>query len=184
MQTSKLVQWKQKQETISEQLAEIPDFYLEIKWDFKSNFIPFISHFTPCDTYKIWKMGSSIRLDFSPFVTNKGKSKQTNISLIMRERYLINDPYRDIEFAIMDRNNEEFINILQTLKDDEITQVINNYEATQTSIKVNNSSYHLCKNTLGNPKMKKINEILVQKHILLPFQPVLQWSGPPQSRSY
>lgn len=30
-----------------EKLKEIQDFYLEIKWEFSSKFIPFLSHFTP-----------------------------------------------------------------------------------------------------------------------------------------
>lgn len=48
-----------------ERLKDVPDFYTEVKWECSSNWIPFLSKIAPSDTFQIWKVGSSIRVDFS-----------------------------------------------------------------------------------------------------------------------
>jgi hypothetical protein len=63
----------------------IPDFYVEIKWDLASSYIPGLHKFLPCDVYKIWKYGTSIRLDFN-FVGMKGiRSKKREITFLLRD---------------------------------------------------------------------------------------------------
>lgn len=61
---------EQKKQSLLEQkreidnlLADVPDFYLEMKWEFESNIIPFVSKLAPSDTFKIWKYGRSLRCD-------------------------------------------------------------------------------------------------------------------------
>jgi len=48
-------------------LKEMPDFYMEMQWDlsFLGSWVPFVSNFIPNDTYKMWKKGSSLRLDYT-----------------------------------------------------------------------------------------------------------------------
>ena len=89
------IQWKKNRETIINQLFEIPDFYMELKWEFNSSLIPFLSKFTPKDTYKIWKYGSSLRLDFSLVGIEKLRGKRRNMSILFRNASTVDDPYND-----------------------------------------------------------------------------------------
>jgi hypothetical protein len=43
----------------------IPDCYFEVKWDLFSKLIPGISKLLPSETFKVWKIGDNIRLDFN-----------------------------------------------------------------------------------------------------------------------
>jgi hypothetical protein len=43
-------------------LSKLPDFYIEIKWNFES-IIPFFGYLAPSDTFKFWKINQNFRLD-------------------------------------------------------------------------------------------------------------------------
>ncbi|ESN95693.1 hypothetical protein HELRODRAFT_193502, partial [Helobdella robusta] len=60
-----------------QQLAESPDFYVEMKWEFTS-WLPFVSKICPSDNYKVWKSGSNVRIDttllgFDNFTWERGR---------------------------------------------------------------------------------------------------------------
>ena len=77
--------WFERRLQIADELRQLPDFYMELKWEFVGNFIPFLSRFSPSDTYRIWKCGSSVRLDFSLVGLEKLKGKRRDMTLMFRD---------------------------------------------------------------------------------------------------
>lgn len=64
-------------------LAQIQDFYMELRWDFHS-WVPLVSRILPSDVCKIYKAGSSIRLDTTLVDFSDMKWERGDISFIFQ----------------------------------------------------------------------------------------------------
>lgn len=57
-----------RREKWSAKLSAMPDFYVELKWEFSvfgTKWLHFFTSFLPNDTYKIYKRGTMLRMDYS-----------------------------------------------------------------------------------------------------------------------
>lgn len=115
--------WVSNRVKIQSQLSEIKDFYCEISWECNSNWIPFLSKIAPSDNLQIWKIGTSIRLDFSLVGFQKLQNKRRNMTMIYKT---LNN---QIDVLIINRDREIIYNPLEDLDQDEklavLTDIIN-----------------------------------------------------------
>jgi len=75
-------QWEENKLHLIEFLRKVPDFSFEMSWECDSKIIPFVKKVAPSDTYKVYKSGSSIRIDLSLLGWSKLKSVRGNSSII------------------------------------------------------------------------------------------------------
>ncbi|XP_021965283.1 ankyrin repeat domain-containing protein 13C [Folsomia candida] len=68
-------------------LERIQDFYMELKWDFQS-WVPLVSRILPSDICKIYKRGSSIRLDTTLLDFNDMKWERGDISFVFNGNHV------------------------------------------------------------------------------------------------
>lgn len=79
----RLNKWEKTKESVLNFLEKVPDFSFELQWECDSNFIPFVSKLAPSDTNKIYKKGTSLRMDATIAGINKLKVTRGNISLFL-----------------------------------------------------------------------------------------------------
>lgn len=67
-------------------LERLPDFSIDLHFECTSSYIPWMKHFTPNDTYHIYKQGSNLRLDMRFLGYRKLKAIEGNLSVLFKGR--------------------------------------------------------------------------------------------------
>merc|ERR1719447_1576533 len=136
-----------------DRLRKIPDFYLEIDWKVQS-WIPLVSNFTPSDTFKIWKKGTSIRFDsgvrgFSGTTTVKG-----HISYVATPNNMVfvDHDRRTFENAIRKFKNPDYEELIAA------TKQLMDTTLGRSSLRTNNVNVSMKKSLLGYQKTEKVGE--------------------------
>jgi hypothetical protein len=106
----RILRWNKRRQVVIDQLKEIPDCYFEVKWDLSSRIIPGLHKLLPSDTFRIWKIGNNLRLDFN-FVGMMGlKQKRRNMTIIFRDGKNANDFMKGADLLLINRNKEFVVN--------------------------------------------------------------------------
>ena len=92
-------------------MESLPDFKIDINFNCKSNFIPFVKNITPSDTYKIYKQGSKIRLDMTLVGFRKLKCIRGNLSVLFKGRGQENEG----ELFVVDHDAKSVQNIFSDI---------------------------------------------------------------------
>ena len=107
----------------------IPDFFVEMHWECQSNWIPFLSKIAPNDTFKIYKIGSFLRLDFSLVGFRQLKAKRRKMTILFRDTNEVEDQYKDIDIMLINNDRKIVVNPMEDLDMDEklavLTDIIN-----------------------------------------------------------
>lgn len=76
-------QMEERRPSVMKALSQIKDFYMELKWDFQS-WVPLVSRLLPSDVCKIYKSGTSIRLNLTIVEFSDMKWERGDVSVIFR----------------------------------------------------------------------------------------------------
>ena len=79
----RLNRWVKTMKGVLDFLETIPDFSFDLQWECDSGYIPFVSRIAPSDTHKIYKKGSSLRMDSTIAGIKKLKVTRGNISFFL-----------------------------------------------------------------------------------------------------
>lgn len=77
----KMQKWLNNKHLAVKALKKLPDFYMEMRWEFDSNVIPLVSRIAPHDICKFWKLGNSFRIDTTLVGWKNLRSKRRHMSL-------------------------------------------------------------------------------------------------------
>ncbi|KAM9974141.1 hypothetical protein ACTFIW_003053 [Dictyostelium discoideum] len=133
-------------------LENIPDFEMELKWEVKS-WVPLVTRFCPYDTYKIYKQGSSFRVDTSIIGMDGIKFIRGDLSFLYKSQRLfsmdsIKHTYSEMEI-VASKNpkvHDEEVDIL-------LDQTMNRVKLMTDEIVFTKS-----KTWFGNEKTEKIGD--------------------------
>ena len=110
-------------EAIFRVLERLPDFSIDLHFECTSNFIPWMKHLAPNDTYHIYKQGSNLRLDMHFLGYQKLKAIESNISVLFKGR---NSGQSEGELLIVDHDQGRVTSIFEGATNAKIEKDLDN----------------------------------------------------------
>lgn len=109
-------------------LERLPDFSIDLHFECTSNFIPWMKHLAPTDTYHIYKQGSNLRLDMRFLGYQKLKAIESNISVLFKGR---NSGQSEGELLLVDHDQGRVRSIFEDATSAKIEKDLDNIMADQ-----------------------------------------------------
>lgn len=109
-------QWESEKANLLNAIEAIPDFSCEMNWECDSKFIPFAKRLAPSDTYKIYKLGSSLRVDMTLAGFSKLKCVRGNISALFKGKGFENEG----KLLIIDHEKKKLMDLLSDFDMDQL----------------------------------------------------------------
>eukprot|EP00828_Plagiopyla_frontata_P043272 TRINITY_DN6698_c0_g1_i1.p1 TRINITY_DN6698_c0_g1~~TRINITY_DN6698_c0_g1_i1.p1 ORF type:complete len:371 (-),score=56.50 TRINITY_DN6698_c0_g1_i1:87-1199(-) len=160
-------------------LSKMKDFYVELKWDFQSGLIPFIQKLAPSDTFKIWKIGKSLRLDYQVVGFKKLRKKLRDMSLIFNptnlavhkknpefQKYHWKQGKKQYIFSV-NRQSKQYTNLIQEIDLEEKKMLLYDLLTSlpcRGQLDIKSCKYQQSSNWLGRQKLYTINNWKAKKY--------------------
>eukprot|EP00741_Cyanophora_paradoxa_P005834 tig00000113_g5653.t1 len=158
MQRAAWQKWCERKEYIMAALEKLPDFYMELKWEFESGFMPFVNAMAPSDVYRIWKKRSSVRIDTTLVGFDNFKAVRGSLSIL----FMGSNSDCPGDVFIVDREERTILDALQKLRDPSPDEVVDEVEAImradlmQGRLNAKDLAFEPAKTLLGNPKVEAV----------------------------
>lgn len=144
--------------TLLKLLKEIPDFYMELKWEFHS-WVPLLSRLCPSDNYKIYKLGANFRVDTTLVGFDNMKWARGDLSFVFKGEeeggvlYVLDHENKQMEKVVLgDAINEAEIT------DKELSNVMASTTLVKTSPILDKVTFTPSRNWIGHERYEKIGE--------------------------
>mmetsp|Transcript_35311 Transcript_35311/g.57123 ORF Transcript_35311/g.57123 Transcript_35311/m.57123 type:complete len:745 (-) Transcript_35311:658-2892(-) len=160
LQQRAYTKWQTKKDLIISALRKLPDFYLELKWEFDSLMLPFINAIAPSDVYRIWKRGSSLRIDTTLVGFDNLRAIRGDASMIFTGA----DTETPGNVYILDREDKTVIDAFERLRDPTSEEVHDEVESLlqtdlmQGKFSAKNIALNPAKSFLGNAKIETVGQ--------------------------
>lgn len=153
----KMKKWVTNKALVLKTLKKLPDFYMEINWEFDSSVIPLVSRIAPHDVCKFWKFGTSFRVDTSLVGWKNLRSKRRHMSLYFKPKDLKTSISEEI--FIVNHSKKAVVYIFAPLDAEEKAAVVDDIvktEPMQGDVKLISYKFVPCMNWRNRPVVQKL----------------------------
>lgn len=153
--------WLGHNDDFLDALGRMKDFSMIMRWECKSNLIPFVKRFTPSDVYHIYKRGKNVRVDLTLIGWESLKSRRGKISLWFNGRKKKLKIYDHMVGTIKDFDSEPSEKSIENT----VEKLIKNKKFS-SEIQINDVKLVPDTNWRGESQQETINEWLCVKQKL------------------